>query len=114
MKRTPETPLITKEPAGPWTCDECGEIGRINANGTRECFSQACINFPYMTHLNIDAMEKRLGRSLRTPPPPKPPANACGTFWMTDYGPAYCDQGRGHSGEHRCWGSQGAITWRPL
>lgn len=40
----------------------------------------------------------------------KVPPHACGWFWQTDYGPAYCDQGKGHETDHRCWGSNGAIT----
>ena len=45
---------------------------------------------------------------------PEVPTGSCGAFWQTDYGPAYCDKGEGHEGQHRCYGSKGPILWTPL
>lgn len=42
---------------------------------------------------------------------PSVPITACGAVWPTDYGPAYCDKGADHTGDHRCYGSKGPITW---
>lgn len=54
--------VFIKEPEGPWPCDQCGQEGRINANGTHECFNVACTNFPYITEQNRDKWNEVLKR----------------------------------------------------
>jgi hypothetical protein len=41
-------------------------------------------------------------------------SHVCGDAWIADYGPLPCDKPRGHTDDHRCYGSQGPITWRTL
>jgi hypothetical protein len=57
--------VFVKEPEGPWTCDQCGQEGRINANGTHDCFNQSCLNFPYITDANREKWMKRFNDAIQ-------------------------------------------------
>lgn len=41
-------------------------------------------------------------------------SNACGESWKADYGNLPCDKPKGHSDQHRTYGSQGPILWQDI